>query len=225
MGQNKERQNEEHWDGQQERYQEGRQSGTRQDRMCQEKRRLRKHYLQQRDAIGQEEREAAGRKIKERVLAMEQVKAAETIFLYAACKSEVPTKELFQELLVSGKRVALPKVDGNRMDFYEVTAWEELLPGYRGILEPESREAVPVLPQGSDVMLLPGAVFDRKGGRIGYGGGYYDRYLQELEVSGRNLPCLIGICCERQLCRDILPMEAWDRQVDCVVTEQGILGT
>ena len=60
------------------------------------------------------------------------------------------------------------------MDFYEITAWEELLPGYQGILEPKAHEATLMLPRESDVMLLPGAAFDNRGGRIGYGGGYYD---------------------------------------------------
>lgn len=72
-------------------------------------------------------------------------------------------------------------------------------------------------------MLLPGIVFDKKGGRIGYGGGYYDRYLQELEAAGREQPYLVGICFHRQLWKGRLPMEEWDRRMDCIVTEKGII--
>ena len=191
-----------------------------QDKKQQAKSKIRKQCLQRRDAMEQEERVAAGRKIKEKVLAIKQVRAAETIFLYAAYKSEVPTKELLQELLALGKQIALPKVDDNRMDFYKITAWEELLSGYQGILEPEIHGDSPVLPHKGDVMLLPGAAFDRKGGRIGYGGGYYDRYLQKLEESGNSLPYLIGICFQKQLWKGILPMETQDKRVDGIVTEK-----
>lgn len=194
-----------------------------QDKKQSVKEKIRKQFLQRRDAMEPDKRAKAGRIIKERVLLMERLKEAEVIFLYAAYKSEVPTKELIQELLASGKRVALPKVNGKRMDFYEIAAWEELLPGYQGILEPKAHEAALVLPRESDVMLLPGAAFDNRGGRIGYGGGYYDRYLQELEAAGRKQPYLIGICYYRQLWKDGLPTEEWDRQMDCIVTEKGAL--
>ena len=182
---------------------------------------IRKKCLWYRDAMEPDKWAEAGRIIKERVLLMERLKEAEVIFLYAAYKSEVPTKELIRELLASGKRVALPKVNGKRMDFYEITAWEELLPGYQGILEPKAHEATLMLPRESDVMLLPGAAFDNRGGRIGYGGGYYDRYLKELEAAGRKQPYLIGICYYRQLWKDGLPTEEWDKRMDCIITEKG----
>ena len=182
---------------------------------------IRKKCLWYRDAMEPDKWAEAGRIIKERVLLMERLKEAEVIFLYAAYKSEVPTKELIRELLASGKRVALPKVNGKRMDFYEITAWEELLPGYQGILEPKAHETALMLPRESDVMLLPGAAFDNRGGRIGYGGGYYDRYLKELEAAGRKQPYLIGICYYRQLWKDGLPTEEWDKRMDCIITEKG----
>lgn len=196
-----------------------------QDKKQRTKEKIRKQFLQRRNAMESGERMEAGGKIKERVLLMKRLTAAETIFLYAACKSEVPTRKLIQELLASGKKVALPKVDGKRMDFYEIASWEGLLPGYQGILEPQTHEAVPVLPCESDVMLLPGAVFDKKGGRIGYGGGYYDRYLWELEETGRKQPYLIGICYHKQLWKGRLPMEPHDVRVNSVVTEKKAIDT
>ncbi|MGN0505985.1 MAG: 5-formyltetrahydrofolate cyclo-ligase [Lachnospiraceae bacterium] len=184
---------------------------------------LRTSYLQKRNAMERETQIMAGKKIKDRVLAMKQVKLARTVFLYASYQSEVPTKELLQELLAAGKRVALPKVSGERMDFYAVTAWEELMPGYHGILEPESHGAEPVFPKEGDVMLLPGAVFDKKGNRIGYGKGYYDRYLSELEAAYRRLPYCVGLCYHKQLWKGILPTEDTDRCMDAIVTERKVI--
>ena len=187
------------------------------------KAKLRTSYLQKRNAMERETQIMAGKKIKDRVLAMKQVKLARTVFLYASYQSEVPTKELLQALLAAGKRVALPKVDGERMNFYAVTAWEELMPGYHGILEPEPHGAEPVLPREGDVMLLPGAVFDRKGNRIGYGKGYYDRYLSELEAAYRRLPYCVGLCYHKQLWKGILPTEDTDRRMDGIVTERKVI--
>lgn len=186
---------------------------------------LRKKYLKQRDEFfcsDMEKHRKAGQAVKKKALAMKRVKTAGTVFLYASCKSEMPTKELLMALLLEGKQVAFPKVNGERMDFYMVSAWEELMPGYHGILEPEPHGREPLLPKETDVMFVPGAVFDKKGGRIGYGGGYYDRYLSELEAFGRKLPYLAGLCYHQQVHKKVLPLEQHDRRMNAVVTERHI---
>lgn len=204
---------------------------------------LRKKYLVQRDEFFKndaEEHQKSGRKIQDRVLAMKQVKTAETVFLYASYKSEAPTKELFEALRLTGKTVAFPKVNGKRMDFYVVNVWEDLKEGYRGILEPVSvssdtansetqrlqiKRVTPVFPKENDIILLPGAVFDKQGGRIGYGGGYYDRYLGELEAMHRKCPYLAGLCYAQQLYERVLPLEKHDRRMNAVITEQNVYDT
>lgn len=191
------------------------------------KAKLRTVFRKKRDAIDKNKQEAAGIKIMERVLSMPETARAETVFVYAANKSEVPTKALIQELLKLGKQVAVPKVKGSEMDFYLIGAWEELLPGYQGILEPETgekeeQERCPVLPKETDMMLLPGLVFDKWGGRIGYGGGFYDRYIEGLVDKP---PCLMGLCFQKQMYYKALPLEPQDKRTDYVVTEQKIIKT
>lgn len=116
------------------------------------------------------------------------------------------------------------------MAFYQISAWEELQAGYQGILEPDA------LPEGSfserilnlDVqdqhfrMLLPGAVFDRQGNRIGYGGGFYDRWLarwDQTDYGKRGSLEKIGLAYHIQVA-DRIPVEEFDQKVDCVMTEE-----
>lgn len=181
---------------------------------------LRREYRKKRDAMPDEVRQTAGRRISERVMELEPVQRAEKVFLYAACKSEVPTKLLFEELRAKGKKVAFPKVKGPDLEFYTVEAWDELLPGYQGILEPQNKHLQKeVIPSKDDVLLLPGLVFHSSGDRIGYGGGFYDRYIEKIEKSSEGRPTYIGLCFSLQLHPERLPMEKQDCSVDYIVTE------
>ena len=180
------------------------------------KKEIRKKYLEKRNRLSEKKRNAAGDKITARLLGMPEVKSAPVVFVYASYKTEVSTKKLIQSLLLEGKTVALPKVDGREMQFFEVTAWEELIAGYQGIMEPQGREQV-LCPHTQDVMLLPGACFDYSGHRIGYGGGYYDRYLQRLS---EEKPLKIGLAFQCQVYPEVLPAEPQDENVDYVVTER-----
>jgi len=184
---------------------------------------IRKKYLDKRNALTPEAREKASRKITERVLRMPEVASAPVVFLYASYRSEVTTKQLIQTLVSEGRTVALPKVEGETLVFYPVGFWEDLFPGYRGILEPQvSAGTEPVSPGPRDVMLLPGACFDYSGNRIGYGGGYYDRYLND--ISGKK-PVRIGLAFHRQFYPSVLPAEPQDVAVDYVVSERKTVKT
>ena len=186
------------------------------------KKKLRSEYLKRRNELSPEQRKAASKKIREWVFANKRYKAAKTVFVYASYKSEVETKELIQGALRQGKRVAVPKVNGEEMDFFEIQSWEELFPGYQGILEPQSAGKEPVVPVESDIFLLPGAVFDRSGGRIGYGGGYYDRYLERISAAG-SVPYLMALGFRCQLYSWKLPLEEHDRKMDCILTEKSVI--
>lgn len=183
----------------------------------QNKKQIRKEYLEKRNKLSAEKRDKASEKITERLLKMPEVKDAPTVFVYASHKSEVSTKRLIQTLLSEGRKVALPKVNGEEMAFYEISSWDDLFPGYQGILEPQVREAEAVRPHSRDVMLLPGACFDYAGNRIGYGGGYYDRYLKSLP--GKK-PTLIGLAFYKQVYPTFLPAEPHDETLTYVVTEK-----
>lgn len=183
-----------------------------------EKANIRTFFLNKRNEISREQCKTDSLVIAKRLLSLKKLQKAETIFLYASYKNEVETRRLIQKLLSMGKRVALPKVREKEMDFFVIHSWKELVFGYHGILEPDGTGEL-VVPTKQDVMVLPGVAFDTKGNRIGYGGGYYDRYLEQQK---ENIPCLIGIAYELQMFSGILPTEPQDKQVDFVVTEKKV---
>lgn len=181
-----------------------------------EKEEIRTSFLNKRNELSKEQCKTDSLVIAKRVLSLKELQKAETIFLYASYKNEVETRRLIQKLLSMGKKVALPKVREKEMDFFLIHSWQELVFGYYDILEPDGAGEL-VVPTKQDVMLMPGIVFDFNGNRIGYGGGYYDRYLEQQK---ENLPCLIALGYELQLFPNILPTEPQDKQVDFIVTEK-----
>lgn len=190
---------------------------------AEQKKAIRTKYLEKRNQMEPEKRKAASGKIREWLLANKRYKAANTVFVYASYKTEVETKEIIQGALRQGKRVAAPKVHGDEMFFYEINSWEELFPGYQGILEPQNEGREPIVPASSDVMVVPGSVFDHQGGRFGYGGGYYDKYLSKIFEAYGYKPYLIGLAFACQISPKKLPTEAHDKKIDCILTERRVI--
>lgn len=139
------------------------------------KKEIRKRVMLLRDRLTEAERLQKGRSMEALLFGLSQVKEAETLFFYASFGSEAPTWNMIGRALSEGRRVALPKVEGKRMRFYGIKDVKNLRPGPFGILEPPA-EGVE-LTEAADCLIMPGVAFDPKRARIGYGGGYYDRYL------------------------------------------------
>lgn len=183
---------------------------------------LRKETLAKRDRLSETERLQYSRQILKKVTALPEYQTADWILAYASFRSEVDTKELIDRALADRKRVLLPKVEGSEMRFWEIRSREELKEGFRGIMEPEPDEKQ--IPEkdafrGQKVMMwMPGAAFDAKRNRIGYGGGYYDRYLAgmpECELC----TAALGFSC--QIIEEI-PVQRHDIAPDLVITEMEI---
>lgn len=120
----------------------------------------------------------------------------------------------------------LPKVrkqDGS-MSVYRFQSWDELIPGAFGILEPNPDQAEPAADIVPQAVFVPGAGFDRYGGRMGYGGGYYDRYRAAFAAQHKVIPLWIGLGFSSQLISNI-PMEPHDTVLDGLITEQGLIWT
>ena len=190
---------------------------------AEQKKKIRSVYLEKRNNMDFEKRRAASEKIAEWLFANKRFKAAQTVFVYASYKSEAETWKIIQRALQLGKRVAAPKVHGDEMFFYEIKCWEDLFPGYQGILEPQNEGKAPVMPAEGDVMLVPGVVFDHQGGRIGYGKGYYDRYWNRLEGTCGKKPYCIGLAFACQISPRLLPIEEHDKKMDCILTERRVI--
>jgi len=146
---------------------------------------------------------------------------------YASFRSEVETEKMIEDALSLNKSVALPVVDGQRIEAAEVKNPEkELTKGSFGIREPKKEFRRRVDEKEVDLVVVPGVVFDRTGGRLGYGGGYYDRFLRTNWIKFKrehSRQCVvIGLAFDLQITGKI-PLVEKDVRVDKIVTESGII--
>lgn len=184
---------------------------------------LRKEILQFRDELSIEVRQEKSSQIAEQVTAHKGFQEADKVLLFASFKSEVDTTEIFEAALQIGKQVFFPKVIGKEMEFYQVLKEKDLIEGYHGIREPKAEEKKKFVPMPEEkiFILMPGTVFDEAGGRIGYGGGYYDKFIQRLEteIPKENL-CTLAVAFECQMAAlGEIPREEHDMKPDYIVTE------
>ena len=159
--------------------------------------------------------------ISDRYLELDSYKKAGIIFVYSATEQEIPTQGIINTAINDGKKVALPKIRtgvkaGAKMDFVFINKDTEYKSGVYGILEPVSDEFIDVKGINDRVeMLIPGLCFDIKGRRIGYGGGYYDRYLTQCPKDKFHITALAY---EYQIFES-LPFNENDKPVNLIVTE------
>ncbi len=134
---------------------------------------------------------------------------AQCIYGYLPYNQEVRTTAMLEAALRQGKRVAVPKVYGEEMRFIYLTDLSQIAPGYCGIPEPVADG--PVAQEPDALVLMPGLAFDGQGNRMGYGGGFYDKFLE----AEPNHPTL-ALCYDFQMV-DRVPVEQYDRPVDAVL--------
>ncbi|WP_055105665.1 5-formyltetrahydrofolate cyclo-ligase [Paenibacillus ihumii] len=149
-----------------------------------------------------------------------------TVFIYASFRDEPDTSELMNSCWRQGDRVLVPKVAGNsRFTLHELKKAGDLLPGAWGIPEPgEHTEIWPESRLGEiDLVVVPGLAYDRAGGRIGFGGGYYDRFMSCLNPGAGAGPVIAAMAYQEQILRDHIPMEPHDFRVDLLFTSSGTI--
>lgn len=201
--------------------------------MAEEKRNIRKRILSLRNEIPIKLREEKSNKILQKLYEMEQYKKTEVMLTYVNYQSEVITAPLITRALSDNKKVFAPRVSGEKMEFYRIAGMEDIAEGYKGIMEPVCGESFPeevgsfrvsvkkALGESAGIlMVIPGAVFDKEGHRIGYGKGFYDRYLQRMTEEGINV-YKIALCYECQMLGAV-PYENHDIIMDMVITENDI---
>ncbi len=152
--------------------------------------------------------------ITEKVLKLNEYREASLILVYIDYKNEVQTRQIIEAAWRDGKLVAAPKVNGKEMDFYLLNSHDDLESGYMGIMEP--REGLIKTDAADGMMVMPGVAFDRKLHRVGYGGGFYDRFL-EAHLQIRR----VAVAYEIQLF-DEVPHEEFDICPEVIVTEKEI---
>ena len=170
---------------------------------------LRKAIREKKRAMTEEQIQLAGKRLCELFVQSEAYQKAETIYGYLPYNQEVRTWDALRQAMKDGKRVAVPKVYGTEMRFIYISDFSQVETGYCGIPEPVLDG--PVAEDRNALVLMPGLAFDRDGHRIGYGGGFYDKFL----ASEPEHPTL-ALCYEFQIV-DQLPTEAFDIPVDMVL--------
>lgn len=161
-------------------------------------------------------------KIRENLSKIEAVKNAKNILIYVSYGREVDTKELINDFFDAGKNVFVPKVidlENGLMIFFKIDSLEDLKKGTMGILEPK-KECVKLTESLIDdeyIIIMPGLAFDKKGHRLGYGGGFYDRFNARIQRIFK-----VALCFNYQVLEDV-SIDEYDINVDMIVTDKEII--
>lgn len=153
--------------------------------------------------------------ITEKLLELEEFKNSDNIFAYVSCNNEVSTFDLIKKCFTLGKNVFVPKVYGAEMKFHKITSLNELVKGSFNILEPDNNH---VTDKNTGICIMPGLAFDKEFHRVGYGGGYYDKYLNK--YSGL---IKVAVCFEFQLLKnESITADSFDLKPDIIITEKRV---
>ena len=184
-----------------------------------EKQRLREERLAAREALSEQERSVLDDRITQKLLATSEYAEATTVLTYVSVSSEVSTRMFIEGALRDGKTVAVPRcLPGHCLEFVAIASLDQLIAAPFGLLEPPIE--LPALTEGqmdASICIVPALLVDTKGYRLGYGAGFYDRFLST--YPGKKI-CLAY---QQNLIRTTLPHTAFDVAVDMVITESDVL--
>lgn len=185
-------------------------------RLRQRKRALRRAVVERRGRLSADERAEKSEAIASRVLSLPEVRAAGTVMAFWSFGSEVETSPLIERLHGAGKRVLLPRTDADEVAAVGYAPGDPVVATSFGAMEPAGPEVV--RPEEVDVVIAPGVAFDRRGARVGYGGGFYDRFLSRTRPDAP----VVAIAFSVQIV-DEVPEGRGDRRVDAIVTEDEVI--
>jgi 5-formyltetrahydrofolate cyclo-ligase len=167
--------------------------------------------LEKRNRLEGSEIVKRSKRIQEFVINSKEFQPVKVVGAYFAFGSEVKTDLIIERARILGKKIALPSVEEDKITFYELSSSKYLIRGRFGIMEPVPYKRVSKI----DLLVVPGIAFDKKGYRLGYGKGYYDRLL-----SGKRT-FSIGLAYSFQLLEN-LPHDRYDKRLDAIASEDGI---
>jgi 5-formyltetrahydrofolate cyclo-ligase len=176
------------------------------------KRDVRRRVLAARDALPSSERTSATEMVTARVLALPELEGAHTVMAFASFGSEVSTDPLIEELCACEITVGLPRIEGDEVVVRSFRPGDPVTTTSFGAREPADGDAI--APDEVDVVITPAVAFDRSGRRVGYGRGYYDRFLPRTRADAVR----IGVGLDVQLVDEDLPMGPFDLRVHLIVT-------
>jgi 5-formyltetrahydrofolate cyclo-ligase len=180
-----------------------------------EKSSLRRLLLEKRDTLSADFINIASKQIQKKLHKIEDYKKARTIAAYFSIGSEVKTQDIIQEILSEQKNLALPRVEGDRLMFCAVKKFEDLEKGEFGIMEP--KQNCPIV-EKFNVILIPAVAMTRTGQRLGYGKGFYDRFLKKTKAT------TIALSYSKMIVKNI-PKSDGDVLIQWVVSEDEAIKT
>lgn len=186
--------------------------------MSHDKKELRRRFLAERAALSATDKQQIDREITRRVLESEAFERAGCVFAYVSTPQEIDTRALLRAALDAGKTVCVPLCGAaGVMTARRIVSLDALRPGVYGIEEPEA-DAPEIAPSEIDLAVTPALACDLNGYRLGYGGGYYDRFFC------RTKAVRMALCAGARLV-DALPHDALDQKCDWIITERQVLRT
>lgn len=174
---------------------------------------LRREFISLRDGFDEEYKSFSDKKITELLITSTEYTESKEIFIYVSVRSEVDTSAIISQAFGDGKKVAVPYCRNGLMNFYYISSVDELKHIQFGVPTVDIDTAVLAVPSSDTLCVVPALSFDKDGNRLGYGGGYYDRYLAANAVKS------VGLCREKSL-TDCLPAEEFDVKIDNIITER-----
>lgn len=194
------------------------------------KEKVRKKAVETRDSIDEESRQQKSEEIAKKILEADWFKEADIVLSYHAFRSEVEVDALNRAVLTQGKKLYLPKtyVKEKQIRFFEITDLSKLKRGYQKIWEPTGEEQefsfeTVKEEQKKVLMIMPGTAYDARGYRMGYGGGYYDRYLNAHEAEWKMIDFMTVFAAFSEQKMILIPGERCDVKPDVIVTEKEIM--
>ena len=182
---------------------------------------IRSEALALRVALSEKERTEKSQQIMERLFGFANFLEAKIVMYYMNYSSEVATEAMIQKTLEYEKIVALPLVDQTNKQIVSLKIDDlktDVRPGYKGIPEPIPQRCKVIPIEQINLAIIPGVAFDERGGRIGHGTGFYDKFIPKLDVTTRK----VALSFECQIVPQI-PMEPHDRYIDIIITEKRII--
>lgn len=185
--------------------------------MSKDKRNLRRAVKKEAEALSEAYREEADQSIFRHIKALPEYQKANTIFCYVGVGHEIDTMPVLRDILQSGKTLGVPRcVSKGVMEVFQIETLQELSAGAFGIPEPKT-SCRPICPEEIELALIPCLCCTKSGRRLGYGGGYYDRYLEKGNFTK-------AVLCREKLMKETIPTERHDIKMDLVISEKGVFG-
>lgn len=184
-----------------------------------EKKQVRSLVLARRGELTEQERQEKSLQIAKQVLTLPEYENAHTVMLFLNFRDEVETTGLAEETLKRGKRLVLPRCapHGVLVPALIGDLSKDIEPGTWGIREPKRDALAEADPATIDLVIVPGAAFDERGNRLGYGGGYYDRFLNRIRP---DVP-RVAVAFQTQILPEV-PVDEYDQKITILVTEEGV---